>query len=75
MPTIKKDTDTEVVLWNESREDDPKASPNISILPRLPSSKPTKHRQINTISLLKQEKFDVEEIAEVEDKLSPDKKI
>ncbi len=75
MPTIKEDTDAEVVSQIENREDDLQTGPNISILPRFQSSKPTKHRRANTISPPKREKFDAEAIAEVEYALDTDKKM
>ncbi len=68
-PTVEEGTDAAVVSWNENGEDDPQAGPNISILPRHQSSKPTKRRRANITSPRKRGKFDAEAIAEVEDAL------
>ncbi len=69
---VEEDTDAAIVSRSESGEDNPQAGPNISILLRLQSSKPTKRRRANTTSPRKQRKFDEEAIAEVEDALGAD---
>lgn len=70
--TVKEGTDAAIVSRSESGEDNPQAGPNISILPRPQSSKPTKSRRANTTSPRKRGKFDAEAIAEVEDALGAD---
>ena len=70
--TVEEGTDTAIVSRSESGEDNPQAGPNISVLLRSQSSKPTKRRRANTTPTRKQEKFDAEAIAEVEDALRAD---
>ncbi len=70
--TVEEGTDTVIVLKSESGKNNPQAGPNISILPCLESSKPTKRRRANTTSPRKRGKFDAEAIAEVEDALGAD---